>query len=65
MNSLNPLADLPIGFGMTLVQNEASMKYFSSLSPDHQRAVIDQTQSIGSRDEMRSFVQTLTNQHDL
>jgi hypothetical protein len=65
LNSLNPLADLPIGFGMTLVQNEASMKYFSSLSPDQQRAVIDQTHNIGSRDEMYSFVQTLTNQHDL
>ncbi len=65
MNSLNPLADLPIGFGMTLVQNEASMKYFSSLSPDRQRAVIDQTHNIDSRDEMHRFVQALTNQHDL
>lgn len=65
MNSLNPLADLPLGFGMALVQSEASMKYFASLSPDQQRAIIDQTHSIDSRDEMHSFVQSLTNQHTL
>lgn len=65
MNSLNPMADLPMGFGLTLVQNEVSMKYFASLSPDEQRAVIDQTHNISSRGEMHNFVQALTNQHDL
>lgn len=65
MNSLNPLAELPLGFGMALVQSEASMKYFASLPPDRQQAIINQTHSISSRDEMHSFVQSLTNQHDL
>ncbi len=65
MNSLNPLSDLPLGLGMALTQDQASMKYFSSLSPDEQRAIIDQTHSINSKGEMQSFVRALTNQHDL
>lgn len=63
MNSLNPIADLPTGLGMALTQNEESMRYFSSLSPDEQRAVIDQTHNIVSRNEMRTFVQGLTHSY--
>ncbi|SBW01646.1 conserved hypothetical protein [uncultured Eubacteriales bacterium] len=66
MNSINPIADLPMGFGMALAQDYNSMQYFASLSPDEQRAIIDQTHSINSRDEMQLFVQSITNQqHDL
>ncbi len=65
MNSLNPIADLPMGLGMALVQDVDSMAYFSSLSPDEQRAVIDQTHAIHSKSEMQSFVRSLTNQNDL
>lgn len=65
MNSMNPMADLPLGFGMDLAQDIDAMKYFASLSPDEQRAVIDQTHNIASHDEMKTFVQALTNQHDL
>ena len=65
MNSINPMADLPLGFGMDLAQDMDAMKYFSSLSPDEQRAVIDQTHNIASHDEMKTFVQGLTGQHDL
>lgn len=65
MNSLNPMADLPLGFGMGLAQDMDAMKYFSALSPDEQRAVIDQTHNIASHDEMRSFIQSITHQHDL
>ena len=32
MDALNPLADLPLGFGMALSQNLTAMEHFSSLS---------------------------------
>lgn len=60
MRSINPIADLPMGFGMALVQDYNSMQYFASLSLDAQRAIIGHTRSINSKDEMQSFVQSLT-----
>ena len=65
MSTLHPMADLPLGFSMSLAQDMNAMKYFSDLSPDRQRAIIDQTHSITSHDEMHSFIQNLTHQHDL
>lgn len=65
MNSLNPIADLPMGLGMALAQDVDAMSRFASLSPDEQRAIIDQTHAITSKSEMQSFVQSLTHQHDL
>lgn len=65
MNSLNPLADLPMGLGMALSQNVDAMSHFADLSPDEQRQIIDQTHTIQSKSEMQSFVQRLTGQHDL
>lgn len=65
MDTFNPMVDLPLGFGMDLAQNVDAMKYFASLSPDEQRAVIDQTHNIASHDEMKTFVRSLTGQHDL
>ena len=47
MDALNPIADLPMGFGI------------ASLSPDEQRDLIDQTHRITSKAEMRSFVSAL------
>lgn len=64
MYSINPIADLPMGLSMALAQDMNSMAYFSSLSPDAQRAVIDQTHTIHSHGEMQSFVRALTNQND-
>ena len=65
MNSLNPIADLPMGLGMALAQNVDAMEQFASLSPDEPRQIIDQTHTINSKSEMQSFVQHLTNQYDL
>ena len=59
MDALNPLADLPLGFGMALSQNLTAMEHFSSLSPDQQRDLIEQTHRITSRAEMKAFVSRL------
>lgn len=65
MNSLNPIADLPLGLGMALVQNVSAMERFAELSPDEQRQIIDHTHSINSKSEMQSFVQSLADHWSL
>lgn len=62
MNSLNPMADLPMGFGMALVQDVTAMENFASLSPDAQRAIVEQTHGIRSKSEMQAFVRNLSPQ---
>lgn len=56
-NSQGP--ELPLGLGMALMQNLQAMRHFSSLSNEEQQALIDQTHSIGSKQEMRAFVDRL------
>ena len=65
MNTINPAADLPMGFGMALSQNAQAMRYFSFLSPDQQRQLIDQAHTISSKREMRSFVDSLGERMEL
>ncbi|HWR22746.1 MAG TPA: hypothetical protein VN366_04635 [Feifaniaceae bacterium] len=52
--------ELPLGLGMALAQNLTAMRRFTSLSSTEQQALIDQTHSIGSKKEMRAFVDNLT-----
>ncbi len=52
--------ELPLGLGMALAQNLQAMRHFSSLSNEAQQALIDQTHSIRSKQEMRAFVDRLT-----
>ena len=37
----NPIAELPMGFGMALAQYPQAMAYFSELSPDRKRDLIE------------------------
>ena len=55
----NPLADLPMGFGMALMQNENAMRRFASMSDDEQKSVLSQTHAIQSKKEMQAFVNHL------
>lgn len=65
MNDINPMAELPMGFGMALARNLSAMEHFSSLSPDRQRDIIDQTHRVTSKSEMQSFVAGLAQPQDL
>lgn len=51
--------EIPMGLGMALAENLNAMEYFASLSPAQQQAVIERTHQIRSKQEMRSFVQSL------
>lgn len=60
MNDLNPLQDLPMGFGMALAQNIRAMEVFSALPPEEQRRVVNGTHAIRSKQEMAAYVESLT-----
>lgn len=65
MNDIDPMADLPLGFGMALAQDLSAMERFANLSPDQQRDIIDQTHRITSKTEMRSFITSFAQPQDL
>lgn len=52
--------ELPLGFGMALAQNEAAMQRFEALSDAEKQAVIESTHNVGSKQEMRQLVDSLT-----
>lgn len=50
---------IPLGLGMALMQNPDAFFYFNGLDPQQQQKIIDGTKNISSRDEMRSYVDSL------
>lgn len=55
----NPLSDLPMGFGMALMQNPDALHFFAGLNDEQKKAVINKIQGISSKNEMQQFVQLL------
>ena len=51
--------DMPLGFGMALAQNPAAMDAFSALDGEQRRQVLEKSRRIRSREEMRSYVDSL------
>lgn len=60
MDELNPLSDLPMGFGMALAQDPRAMARFSALPAPQQKLIVAQTHSIRSKAEMKAFVSQLS-----
>ena len=56
-NFLDP--GIPLGFGMALAQNPDAMDVFSSLTEEQRRQVLRKTGRIGSKEEMRAYVDSL------
>lgn len=52
----DPMSELPMGFGMALMQDPQAMEWFSALSAAGQQAILERTHSIRSKEEMRAFV---------
>ena len=50
---------IPLGLGMALMQNPDAFFYFNGLDAQQQQKIIDGTKNISSRDEMRSYVDSL------
>ena len=51
-------AEVPVGLGLALEQNDA-MGYFCSLTKDEQMRIIDQTHGMQSTEEITGFIQTI------
>lgn len=51
--------ELPIGFVMELAQHSEILNRFSHLSRPEQQAVADGARAVQSRDEMRSYVESI------
>ena len=50
---------VPLGFGMALAQNPDAMDVFSSLTGEQRKQILDKPHRIGSRAEMRAYVDSL------
>ena len=55
------MEDLPLGFGMALAQHPEAMARFAALSEAEQQAIIDGAHAVRSKEEMRCYVERLTN----
>ncbi len=53
------MTELPMGFGMALAQNAQALNCFSNMTKNQQQAVIEQTHTIQSKEEMQAFVNHL------
>jgi hypothetical protein len=51
---------VPLGLGMALAQNSGALSRFAGLPLDERQAIIERTHSIGSKKEMKSFVDNLS-----
>jgi hypothetical protein len=55
----NILKELPMGFGMALMQNESAFAAFSALSDAEKKRVIEGTHRLRSKAEMKAYVDRL------
>ena len=53
------MEELPLGFGMALAQHPEAR--FAALPEAEQQAIIDGAHAVRSKEEMRSYVERLTN----
>ena len=51
--------EMPVGFAMALAMNPDAMQVFALLSEEQKQEIITGTHSVGSRDEMRQYVNDL------
>lgn len=49
-------ADIPMGLGMALMQNEDAYLHFFTLNEKQRQQVINGTKGINSKEEMRDYV---------
>lgn len=54
--------DLPMGFGIALLQNRDAEVYFDSLPESERCRLIEKTHGINSKKEMQVFVDSLKSQ---
>lgn len=51
--------ELPIGFGMALLQNPKATEYFNSCTAPQKDAIVQKAQQMQTKQDMHAFVNTL------
>lgn len=54
--------DLPLGFGMALMENPKAFTAFAHMSDAQQQSVISGAHSVNSKQEMQAYVNSITRQ---
>ena len=52
--------ELPIGFTMELPMHSDILNTFASMSEERQKEIVDGARRVKSREEMRSYVESIT-----
>ena len=53
---MDPMRELPLGFGMALCANQAAADVFARMTPQRQQEIVAGTHAIRSSKEMRASV---------
>ncbi|MDD3260699.1 MAG: hypothetical protein PHU79_02125 [Oscillospiraceae bacterium] len=61
---MEPLRELPMGFGMALFENDKAAQHFSNMTAVERQAVLQQVREVGSKNEMRALVQRIGDDAD-
>ncbi len=56
---MNPMKEMPMGFGMALIQNDKSAKFYENCTKEQKSAILNQVRMIESKEEMKAFVDNL------
>ena len=56
---MNPMRDLPMGFGMALMQNEAALHRFEAMTHAQQEQILAKTHAVSSKSEMLALVSSI------
>jgi hypothetical protein len=56
---MEPLKELPMGFGMALFENEQAAHRFAEMRPEQKQKVLQQVHQVDSKAEMRALVHRL------
>ena len=59
MNAPNPLSELPMGFGMALVQQPEAMQRFATMPQAQKEEVLARVRSVQSKKEMQALVSSI------
>ena len=58
---MDPLKELPLGFGMALMQNEAALVRFEAMTEAQRLQILRRTHGVSSKTEMRALVDAIAN----
>ena len=56
---MEPMRELPTGFGMALLQNTEAANFYQRCTPAQQQAILGQAGMLKSSEEMKAFVANL------